>query len=301
MLLRTDSNTTARATHSGQRMLIAFAHPDDESFGMGGAIAYYAERGVAIALICSTNGDVGTVDPEFLDGYDTIADLRLAELHCAAETLGIKDVIALGYRDSGMMGTPDNNHPDCLWQADADIVTGKIVREIRRLRPQVVVTFDPFGGYGHPDHIYMHRTTTRAFNEAANPGKYADQIAEGLEPYQPAKLYYTAFPRLPLRLRVWMTRLRGQDPRKLGRNQDLDLQAALDNTLPTHARLNVSGYQETWDAAADCHASQANPRETQSALDKLRRFIYRHQDFTRIYPAPNGDKTLERDLFAGIS
>lgn len=301
MQLKTDTNAHTRSNGSHQRMLISFAHPDDEAFGMGGAIAYYAQRGVDIALICSTNGDVGTVDAEFLEGYDTIADLRLHELHCAAETLGISEVITFGYRDSGMMGTPDNNHPDCLWQADDDVVTGKIVREIRRLRPQVVVTFDPFGGYGHPDHITMHRTTTRAFHEAGNADNYPEQIAEGLEPFQPAKLYYTAFPRLPLQLRVWMVRLRGQDPRKLGRNQDLDLQAALDNTLPTHARLNVADYQDVWDAAADCHASQANPRDTQSVLDKMRRIIYRHQDFTRIYPAPNGQKSLERDLFAGIS
>lgn len=283
-----------------QRLLISLAHPDDEAFGMGGAIAYYAERGVTIGLICATNGDVGTVDPEFLEGYDTIGALRLDELRCAAEMLGISDLVTFGYRDSGMMGTPDNDHPDCLWQADEDVVTGRIVHEIRRFRPQVVVTFDPFGGYGHPDHIYMHRATTRAFFEASEAGKYPEHRAEGLEPFQPAKLYYSAFPRFPLKLRVWLTRLRGEDPRHMGRNHDLDLQAALDNTLPTHARLNVARYQDVWDAAAGCHASQGNPRNTNSLLDRVRHLIYRHQEFTRAYPQPNGRVTVERDLFEGI-
>ncbi len=87
-------------------MLVSFAHPDDESFGMGGSIAKYAASGVDVALICSTNGDVGTVDEERLQGFDSVAELRLHELHCAAETLGIKVVITFGYRDCGMMGTP---------------------------------------------------------------------------------------------------------------------------------------------------------------------------------------------------
>lgn len=285
---------------NGKRLLISFAHPDDEAFGMGGAIAYYAERGVEIALICSTNGDVGVVPPEFMAGYDSIADLRQDELRCAAETLGINEVITFGYRDSGMMGTPDNEHPDCLWQADEDVVAGRIVREIRRLKPHVVVTFDPYGGYGHPDHIYMHRATTRAFHEAGDPEQYPEQIAEGLEPYQPAKLYYTAFPRFPLQVRIWIMRLKGEDPRRLGRNKDIDLQAALDNMLPTTTQINVARYQEVWDAAANCHASQQNPRDTDSIADRLRRFIFRHQDFTRVVPAPNGSDVKEHDLFAGI-
>lgn len=288
-------------THSGHRMLISFAHPDDESFGMGGAIALYAQRGVAISLICSTNGDVGTVDAEFMEGFDTIGELRLHELACAAEMLGIEELITFGYRDSGMMGTPDNEHPDCLWQADPDYVTGRIVREIRRIRPQVVVTFDPFGGYGHPDHIYMHRATTRAFHAAGDPAQYPEHLAGGLDAYQPAKLYYSAFPRLPLRIMLLLARLHGEDPRHMGKNHDLDLQAALDNTLDTHARINVGAFQAVWDAAAECHASQQNPRKTNSLFDRAQRFVFRHQDFTRAWPEPQPGERLERDLFAGLA
>jgi LmbE family N-acetylglucosaminyl deacetylase len=282
-------------------MLTAFAHPDDEAFGMGGAIAYYVQRGVEVSLICSTNGDVGTVDAERLNGYQSVSELRLAELQCAAQTLGFKEVITFGYRDSGMMGSPENNDPLCLWQADEDVVVGRIVREIRRIRPQVVVTFDPFGGYGHPDHIFMHRATTRAFHAAGDPAQYAEQVAEGLEPYQSAKLYYTAFPRLPLRVMLWGARLRGQNPRRMGTNQDLDLQEALDRQLPTHARINVGRYQQVWDAAAACHASQMNPREQSGRYALLRRVIFNHQDFTRAWPVPQPGERIERDLFEGIS
>jgi mycothiol S-conjugate amidase len=279
------------------RMLIAFAHPDDESFGMGGVIAFYVKYGVDVYLICSTNGDVGAVDAAHLEGFQSIADLRLHELNCAAETLGIKEVITFGYRDSGMMNTPENNHPDCLWQADEGVVAGRIVHEIRRIRPQIVVTFDPFGGYGHPDHMAMHRATTRAFHAAGDPAQYPE---DGLEPYRPAKLYYTAFPRRPLQLMVWTMRLRGEDPRHMGKNKDLDFQAALEHRLPAHARINVAPYRSVWDAAAGCHASQQNPRQTRSCLDSVQRLLFRHQDFTRAWPEPTPHERLERDLFQGV-
>ena len=150
-------------TNGHRRMLVSLAHPDDESFGMAGTIARYVNEGVEVSLICSTNGDAGVTDPKFLEDYDTMTELRLAELHCAAETLGFSKVYAFGYRDSGMEGAEDNQHPDSLYQADMDEVIGRIVKAIRETRPQVVVTFDPYGGYGHPDHIKMHKATTRAF------------------------------------------------------------------------------------------------------------------------------------------
>jgi len=294
------SPANSHPAQEGRRLLLSFAHPDDESFGMGGAIAYYAQRGVTISLICSTNGDVGSVDDEHLSGYDSVAALRLAELECAAGTLGIREVITFGYRDSGMMCTPVNAHPDCLWQADDAAVVGRIVREIRRLRPQVIVTFDPFGGYGHPDPIFMHRATTRAFHQAGDPTAYPEHGAENLAPYRPAKLYYTAFPRMPLRLMIWQMRLRGQDPRHMGKNGDLDLQAALDSQLPTHARIPVGRYQTAWDTAAGCHASQQNLRQSRSLTEKISRLFFRHQAFTRAWPEPVPGERREHDLFAGV-
>lgn len=285
---------------AARRMLIAFAHPDDESFGMGGAIARYAQEGVDISLICSTNGDVGTVDPEHLNGFGSVADLRLNELRCAASTLGIHEVITFGYRDSGMMGTPENNHPDCLWQADETAVIGRIVQEIRRLRPQVIVTFDPYGGYGHPDHIFMHRTTTKAFHAAGDPAQYPEQLTNGLQVFSPSKLYYNTFPRAWLLVRVWMERLRGHDPRHLGKNKDLDLQEVLDRHLPSHAQVDVSAYHGAWDAASGCHASQLNPRPNRNPLDRLMRLVFRHQYFTRAWPEPRDHEPMEHDLFDGV-
>ena len=109
-----------------KRLLISFAHPDDESFGIGPLLARYAADGVEMTLICATNGDAGTVEPDHLNGYSSVASLRLAELECASQVLGFKDVITFGYRDSGMMGTPDNQHPDSLWQAPIDRLTGRL-------------------------------------------------------------------------------------------------------------------------------------------------------------------------------
>src|SRR5258706_12219095 len=110
-----------------KRLLICFPHPDDESFGIGSLLAKYAAGGVEVTPICTTNGDVGSMPPELLKGYDSPGAVRLAELACAAQVLGIKETITLGYRDSGMMGTPDNAHPDCLWQVPLDKLKEQIM------------------------------------------------------------------------------------------------------------------------------------------------------------------------------
>jgi hypothetical protein len=99
---------------------------------------------------------------------------------------------------------------------------------------------------------------------------------------------------------IWLARLRGEDPRHMGKNKDLDLQEALDRHLAATTRINVAPYQPIWDAAAGCHASQQNPRQTNSVFDRLRPFIFRHQDFTLAWPEPNGSTRLEHDLFEGV-
>ena len=119
-----------------RRLLYVLAHPDDESFGSAGTIARYVAEGVEVSLICTTNGDVGTVAPEFMKGHDSVTSVRLSELSCAAEVLKLKQVITLGYRDSGMAGSPDNNHPESLHLADTDKVAGQVTKVIRELRPQ---------------------------------------------------------------------------------------------------------------------------------------------------------------------
>ena len=123
----------------GKTLLFIGAHPDDESFGMGGTLALYASRGVDVYLVCATRGEAGTLDEEYLRGFDSVADLREAELRCAAEKLGLKDVFFLGYRDSGMPGTPENQHPNAQIQHSVDEVAGKVVKYIRDLKPEVVL------------------------------------------------------------------------------------------------------------------------------------------------------------------
>ena len=116
-----------------KRILVSYAHPDDESFGLGPLIAKYTAEGAEVTLICATNGDVGSVSQELLDKYGSVAAIRLDELDCAAQVLGLKEVIKFGYRDSGMMGSADNNHADSLWQAPLDTVAHQIVEVIQRI------------------------------------------------------------------------------------------------------------------------------------------------------------------------
>ncbi|MCL4254703.1 MAG: PIG-L family deacetylase, partial [Anaerolineae bacterium] len=153
-----------------KRILIAFAHPDDESFGLGGLIAKYVDDGVEVYYVCSTNGDVGTI-PEAMQGqYNSIAELRLSELDCASAKLGFTEVVKVGYKDSGMVGSETSQDPNCswyIWQNHPQQMIDRMVHEIRRIKPQVVITFNKYGAYGHPDHIAIQRATTEAFKLAS--------------------------------------------------------------------------------------------------------------------------------------
>ena len=176
-------------------ILAVLAHPDDESFGMGGTLALYAQRGVDVYLLCATRGEAGEIDPEYMDGFDSIAERRESELRCAAEQLGLTKTYFLDYRDSGMEHSPENQNPASLMQAPLEEVAEKISRLIREIQPQVVLTHDPSGGYFHPDHIKVHQAAWMAFHSAGDADKFPYQLENGLVPYQPRKLYYTAFPR----------------------------------------------------------------------------------------------------------
>lgn len=277
---------------SKRRILIVMAHPDDESFGLGGLIAKYVTEGADVYLICSTNGDAGTIDPEFLDGYDSKAALRLAELDCAAEKLGFKEVFKLGYADSGMMGTPENDAPNAswrVWNERPEELTGRVLAVMQQVQPQVVITFNKFGGYGHPDHIVMHRATTTAFHQArqtfTNP---------------PQKLYFTGFPKVLAQLRILMALLRGENPRKVGRNKDIDLLEIARKIEPVHTEIEIGDYIETWAAANACHASQGGGRSIPLS-GWLRLLVGSKQRLTRAYPVPTRQRVDERDLFTGVS
>ncbi len=282
--------------YSQLRLLAVLAHPDDETFGTGGTLAIYAQRGVQVHLICATRGEAGAVDPEYLQGYRSVAALREAELRCAAGLLGLAGVYFLGYRDSGMPGSPDNQHPDALAAAPLDEVAAKITTYIRRLHPQVVVTFDPMGGYRHPDHIAVHQATVKAFHAAANPQVYPD----GLAPHAPQKLYFNTLPRRFLKLAVRVLPVFGIDPRAYGKNKDIDLTAIAAVSFPTHAVIDYRPVVRLRDQASACHASQGGKQMIQGPFGILRRLFSARETYMRALPPPSNG-TIERDLFEKVS
>ncbi len=278
-------------------LLSVLAHPDDESFGMGGTLAKYAESGVEVHLICATRGEAGEVDPEYLEGYSSIADLRVHELNCAVKELGIEPVHLLDYRDSGMVGSPDNKNPQALINASLDQVAGEIADFIREIKPQVVLTFDPIGGYRHPDHIFIHEAATRAFELAGDPS-----FSGSHPPYQPARLFYHTIPRYFIRFNVRLLKLRGKDPSKYGKNQDIDLTQMAVDEFPVHARVEYNDAKEKKAAAAACHASQGGHGLTRRVMRWLLWLLgVRSVDqFMQAFPEPNTGDQVISDLFTGV-
>jgi N-acetyl-1-D-myo-inositol-2-amino-2-deoxy-alpha-D-glucopyranoside deacetylase len=183
-------------------LLLVHAHPDDECIPTGVTIAKYAAEGVRVTVVTCTLGEAGEIVADDLQhlaeqGPDALGQHRVTEMAAAAKELGLIDHRWLGgagrWRDSGMMGTPENDDPRAFWQADLAEATAALVEVIREVRPQVVVTYDDNGDYGHPDHIQAHRVTVAAIDKAADPAYGAG------EPWQVVKLYQTAFPKSVLR------------------------------------------------------------------------------------------------------
>jgi N-acetyl-1-D-myo-inositol-2-amino-2-deoxy-alpha-D-glucopyranoside deacetylase/mycothiol S-conjugate amidase len=274
------------------------AHPDDESFGPGGTLAKYAAQGVRVVYACATRGEAGTVDPARLGGFATLADKRWAELRCAARALRLADVLHLGYRDSGLPGWSDNRHPRALATVPIDSVVQDVVTVIRDIRPQVVITFDPIGGYYHPDHIAVHHATVRAFRLARDPGY---RPGEGT-PFAAQKLYYWLPSRGVLRLAVWGLRILGRDPRRAGRNRDVDLTSVIEASFPVHARIRVPGHAVARKHAATvCHGSQiGGPLAARRLAWVLTRCLGATDLYMRAHPEPR-DRATEADLFEGIA
>ncbi|MEN8171607.1 MAG: PIG-L family deacetylase [Chloroflexota bacterium] len=277
-------------------LLSVLAHPDDESFGMGGTLALYAEQGVDVHLICATRGEAGEVGPEYLQKTNSIAELRESELRCAAAHLGLKDVHFLDYRDSGMTGSADNQHPNALIMAPVEQAAAQVAHYIRELKPQVVLTFDPIGGYRHPDHIHIHKAATLAFSLASDP-----DFEDGLPPHQIEKFYYHTISRRFLHLAVGILRLLGKDPAHWGKNGDIDLVSLAGEDFPIDARIEFRPVEARKIAASACHASQGGG-STNRGLVKwvFKIFMGRpHDIFMRVHP-PSESGPLERDLFEGV-
>jgi len=281
---------------SDKRVILAvLAHPDDETFGMGGTLALYARKGVDVHLVCATRGEVGEVPDGMMKGFTTVAELREDELRRAGKLLGLKSIVYLNYRDSGMPGSADNHHPQALAAAPIEEVTGKVVHYIRLLKPQVVLTFDPIGGYRHPDHIAIQQATEKAFYAAGDSNQYKSDLPA----FSPVKLYFHTMPKGTLRFGIFLMRLIGKDPHKFGRNGDIDLASIAEISFPKNAVIDFRAVAEIREQAAACHASQGGTQITSGGLiGKIRRFLGSKDLFMRAFPP--ADRHIERDLFEDI-
>ncbi len=277
-------------------LLAVLAHPDDESFGPGGTLARYAAEGVDVHIAIATDGAAGSVAAGYEDAREKLAEVRAQELENAVKILG-GTLHTLGYRDSGYIGDPANEHPDSFVQADEQEAVGRVVRLIREVRPQVVITHDETGGYFHPDHIKCWQVTVPAFHAAGDPAQYPEI---GPATYQPKRLYFSAFPNTWVKFFILIARLRGMDPTKLGRNQDIDMTNLGIERSQLNAVVNYRNYWEVKQRASAAHASQGGGGSGPNRLPKWVQKRFMAQDtFIRAHPpVPGGYR--EKDLFNGI-
>ena len=274
---------------AGLKVLTVFAHPDDEGFGSGGVLAMLASGGARVITVCATNGDVGEISDPALATLENLAQVRQGEMSRAMAVTGAAEVRFLGYRDSGMDGTEDNNHPDCLNQAAPEAVVEKIVALIREFRPDVVITHDPTGGYGHPDHIATYRHTEDAFRVASGP-----EYSNAGEPWAPGLLYYVCFPRSNFR-KIWEKMLE-LDIKPPFASEILEEVGSPDDAVTTV--VDVSSHVDIKIASLECHKTQIDQDGPFGRLpEDYMREIMGTEYFTLAVPEAGGK---EADLLAGL-
>ena len=287
-----------------RRLVLVHAHPDDETIGNGATMARYAAEGVHVTLVTCTRGEEGEVlVPELAhlaaSRDDRLGEHRVVELATAMEALGVADHRFLGgpgrYRDSGMMGEPSNERPDVFWQADVDEAAGHLVDVLREVRPQVLVTYDENGGYGHPDHIQAHRVAMRAVELAADPA-----YGTG-EPWQVAKVYWNATPVSWMRDSIRKLRDMGDATTFEGFDPDGELPFGTPDELVT-TLVDGTGHVDAKLAAMRAHATQITVDGPFFALsNNLGNEVWA----TECYMLVRGERGSaegepERDLFAGL-
>ena len=277
-------------------LLAVLAHPDDESFGLGGTLALYARRGYDVYYVCATRGEAGSADEEHMKGFNDTAEMRTHELTRAGKELGLKEIFFLGYRDSGMPGMDANQHPDAQINHPVDEVAGKVVKYIRDLKPEVVLTFDPIGGYKHPDHIHIHKATNLAF-EKANDASFHPEAGS---PFKPQALYYQVFPKGMLRAAVRLMPLFGKDPTKFGRNGDINIKELAEVSFPIHVRLDTRSVTDAKRKASECHASQGGMQMRRGLMGFITKMVGEREEYMQAYPPVNGKFKKKTDLFEGI-
>ncbi|MBM7807584.1 N-acetyl-1-D-myo-inositol-2-amino-2-deoxy-alpha-D-glucopyranoside deacetylase [Geodermatophilus bullaregiensis] len=292
-----------------RRLLLVHAHPDDETINNGATMARYVAEGAQVTLLTCTLGEEGEVlvpELELLgpEHADQLGGYRIAELRAAMDALGVTDWRFLGgagrYRDSGMIGTPANERPRAFWNADLDEAVGHAVAVVREVRPQVVVTYDEKGGYGHPDHIQAHRVAMAAVDAAADPA-YRPELGEA---WDVAKVYWCCVPRSVLRSGVEAMAALGEDSpfEQLGEIDDIPF--AVPDELVT-AAVDGRAHAGRKDAAMRAHATQITVDGPFFALsNNLGQEVLGVEHYRLVRgergPAGRAPHGWEDDLFAGL-
>ena len=285
---------------TSKRLLLVHAHPDDETIGNGVTMAKYATAGAQVTLVTCTRGEEGEVLVSDLanlasDKDDKLGEQRMIELTNAMNELGIKDFRFLGdpdkkWRDSGMMGTPQNDRSDVFWQTDLDEASLELVKIILEIKPQVLITYDEFGGYGHPDHIKAHRVAMRAAELAADQG------------WQISKIYWNTMPRSVIQMGIEKMKEVGSD--FFGAESVDDLPFAKPDELVTTV-VNAPEFVPQKLAAMKAHATQISVDGPFFALsNNLGLSVWGDEYYTLakgVAAAPFDEKGRELDIFAGVN
>lgn len=272
------------------------AHPDDEASKGPGTVAKLHDQGTHTVLVCCTGGELGDILNPVMDRpevRDHLAEVRRDELAASAAIIGYDEVVMLGYHDSGMDGSPSNHDPRCFARADADEAVGRLVAEIRRHRPQVIVTYpDEQSGYPHPDHLRVHDISVAAFDAAADPSAYPDAG----EPWQPLKLYYTLWSRARLvatHERFVTLGLESPFTPEWFERPDLD------HRITT--QVDITGYTDVRGRALLAHRTQVDPESPFwfGLSDDEMQTIHPYDDY--VLARSHVDAPLpEADLFAAV-
>jgi N-acetyl-1-D-myo-inositol-2-amino-2-deoxy-alpha-D-glucopyranoside deacetylase len=286
-----------RDSYQGFRALLVHAHPDDETINNGATTALYAALGASVTLVTCTRGEEGEVlVPELshlaASATDGLGAHRVTELALAMKELGVTDHRFLGegvklYRDSGMMGTESNNRPDVFWQAELEEAADLLVHVIDEVKPHVLITYDEFGGYGHPDHIQAHRVAMRA--------------AEKSE-WDIPKIYWNVMPVSVIQEGI--DAMKGIDSDFWGAEKAEDLPFAKDDSF-VHALIDGNAFVEKKMNAMKAHSTQIAVDGPFFALsNNVGLQVWGNEYYTLVKgekSAPLNEKGYETDLFAGIS
>jgi N-acetyl-1-D-myo-inositol-2-amino-2-deoxy-alpha-D-glucopyranoside deacetylase len=299
--------TSSLADLPNQRLLLVHAHPDDETIGSGATMAKYVTAGAQVTLVTCTLGEEGEIlVPELAhlaaDQTDQLGKHRITELSAAMAELGVTDWRLLGgphtYRDSGMVGTPPNDRADCFWRSDLLEAAKHLVKIIRETRPQVLVTYDDFGGYGHPDHIQAHRVATYARDLAAVP-TFAPELGSS---WLIEKVYWTAFPVSVMRAGIEMLKAAGEETGFAAQDPD-EIPFACPDEFVTTA-IDGGDFAEQKVRALRAHATQISTEEGFFALsNNLGSQVMGTEYYRLVAGAASGpfdELGRETDLFNGI-